>query len=186
MPPHHALGQWEPHLQGSHISILELQAAFNALRHFCSLIHNKHVLIHSDGRPTFPASTTRSQTRCLMAKSIQQSGLYIGGWWSTCLLISKDRTSTSSRRGEHLFAEIQKPNINPFTSAENAQLPVFCTRFFHPKAWVSDALQIDWIGMSVYAFPPISLIPLVLSKVERELCCLLFAPSGCISHDSCT
>ena len=78
---------------------------------------------------------------------------------------------------EHLFAEIERPTIDLFALAENAQLPVFCTRFFHPKAWASDALQIDWTGMSAYAFPPISLIPLVLSKVERELCrLLLIAP----------
>ena len=33
---------------------------------------------------------------------------------------------------EHFFAEIEKPNINLFASAESAQLPVFCTRFREP------------------------------------------------------
>ena len=33
---------------------------------------------------------------------------------------------------EHLFAETEKPNIELFVSAKNAQLPVFCTRFCEP------------------------------------------------------
>ena len=50
-------------------------------------------------------------------------------------------------------AETGKPNIDLFASAENTQLPVFCTRFHDTRAWVSDALQISWKGMSAYAFP---------------------------------
>ena len=74
MPPHHASGIWEPHLQGSHINILELQAAFNALRLFCSLIRKKHVLIHSDNSTVVAyinhQGSMHSPRLCLLTRQI--------------------------------------------------------------------------------------------------------------------
>lgn len=47
-----------------------------------------------------------------------------------------------------------------FASADNAYLPVFCTRTFHPKAWASDAFSIYWEWMDAYVSP--STLPLCL------------------------
>ena len=90
MPPHHASGPWEPHLQGLHINILELQSAFNSLCHFCSLIHNKHVLIHSDNW-TVVANITRqggihSPHLCLITRQMFLWAL--DNWisiWAACI-----------------------------------------------------------------------------------------------------
>ena len=70
-----------------------------------------------------------------------------------------------------------RPHIDLFASAKNARLPVNCTRYPHPQAWATDALQIDWNNMFTYAFPPISLLPMVITKIEQERCLvLLIAP----------
>ena len=76
-----------------------------------------------------------------------------------------------------IFKLTDRPYIDLFASAENARLPVFCTRYPHPQAWATDALQIDWNSMFAYAFPPISLLPKVITKIEQERChALLIAP----------
>ena len=196
MPPHHASGVWDLHFQGCHINVLELQAVFNALCHFRPFVSGKHVLVRSDNSTVVAyinhQGGTRSPRLCLLTRD-----LYLWAWdhhvslqaihipgvdnsIADALSRGKIRpTEWSLHRGvaEHLFAEIEKPNIDLFASAENAQLPVFCTRFHDPRAWASDALQISWEGMSAYAFPPISLVSRVLCKLEREPCrLLLIAP----------
>ena len=76
-----------------------------------------------------------------------------------------------------IFALTDRPHIDLFASAENARLPTFCTRYPHPQAWATDALQIDWNNLFAYAFPPISLLPKVITKIEQERCqVLLIAP----------
>ena len=76
-----------------------------------------------------------------------------------------------------IFQYHEQPLIDLFATAENTQLLVFCARYYHPKAWATDALSLDWTNMYAYAFPPISLLPRVIGKVERSLCkILLIAP----------
>ena len=56
-------------------------------------------------------------------------------------------------------------------------VPVYCSRTHDPYAWQTDALAIMWEGLLAYAFPPFSLIPRVLTKIEEENCrILLIAP----------
>ena len=42
--------------------------------------------------------------------------------------------------------------------------------------WQIDALAIHWDGLLAYAYPPISLIPRVLAKIEQDMHVLLIAP----------
>ena len=65
---------------------------------------------------------------------------------------------------QKIFALTDRPHIDLFASAKNARLPVNCTRYPHPQAWATDALQIDWNNMFAYAFPPISLLPKVINQ----------------------
>ena len=69
---------------------------------------------------------------------------------------------------QQLFGLRGRPHIDLFASAINAQLPVFCARRHHPRAWAVDALTVDWANMFAYAFPPISLLQRVIGKIERE------------------
>ena len=39
----------------------------------------------------------------------------------------------------------------------------------YPRAVVADPLSQDWTGRWAYAFPPVEIIHLVLSKIERTV-----------------
>ena len=76
-----------------------------------------------------------------------------------------------------IFNVLDTPHIDLFTSHLNNQLPTFCSRHVNPQAWATDALSISWKGILGYAFPPISLLPRVLEKIDQEICkILLIAP----------
>ena len=55
----------------------------------------------------------------------------------------------------------------------NNQLPIYCARRPDPSVWQIDALAFQWDGLLAYAFPPFSLIPRVLAKIEQENCRVL-------------
>jgi hypothetical protein len=144
------------HFQGCHINVLELQAVFNALHHFRPFVSGKHVLVRLDNS-TVVAYINR-QGMCSPRLCLLTRDLYLWAWDNHISLQAvhipgvdnsiadapsrgKIRlTEWSLHRGvsEHLFAEIPKPNIDLFASAENAQLPVFCTTFHDPRAWALD------------------------------------------------
>jgi hypothetical protein len=76
-----------------------------------------------------------------------------------------------------IFSRIYYPSIDLFATFVNKQLPVYCSRLHEPQAYAVDALSIDWTGMTAYAFPPISLLPLVVEKIVRDGCnVILIAP----------
>ena len=76
-----------------------------------------------------------------------------------------------------LFRLIDRPHVDLFASRANNQLPTYCSRVPDPNAWQIDALSIPWEGLLAYAFPPFSLIPRVLTKIETAHCrVLLIAP----------
>ena len=67
--------------------------------------------------------------------------------------------------------------IDLFTSQINHRLPRYCTRVADPNAVARDAFAIDWKKWRTYTFPPLALIPLVLSIIfEYQAWVLLLAP----------
>ena len=61
-----------------------------------------------------------------------------------------------------------QPNIDMFASRLNFQITPYVSWFSDPNALAVDALTIDWSNYFVYAFPPFSVLPQVLQKIERE------------------
>lgn len=85
--------------------------------------------------------------------------------------------SLSQVWANHIFQIYDKPMLDLFPTPSNAKLPVFCTRYFHPQAWSTDALAITWDNLYAYAFPPWCLIQRVLLKLrESNTVLLLVAP----------
>ena len=75
---------------------------------------------------------------------------------------------------QSLFLLIDRPHVDLFASRVNNQLPIYCARRSDSSAWQIDALAFQWDGLLAYAFPPFSLIPRVLAKIEQENCRVLF------------
>ena len=57
-----------------------------------------------------------------------------------------------------------KPEMHLFASNINTQFAKYAAFRPDPRAMYIDAFSIDWSDLKFYAFPPISVIPRVLSK----------------------
>jgi len=60
------------------------------------------------------------------------------------------------------------PDIDLFASRLNYQLKPYVVLLPDPGAYAVDCFSVAWKEYDVYAFPPFSLIPLVLQNVEEE------------------
>jgi len=69
------------------------------------------------------------------------------------------------------------PTIDIFATFENKKAVVFCSWIQHPQALTVDALAINWDNMFAYAYPPLTLIPKVLPRMQKFQCeIILIAP----------
>ena len=60
------------------------------------------------------------------------------------------------------------PNIDLFATRINRQFPCFLSFKPDPEAFAVDAFTIDWSTYKFYAFPPFSMIPRVLRKIQDD------------------
>lgn len=60
-----------------------------------------------------------------------------------------------------------KPTIDLFANRFNTQLPRYCSAFHDLKATHTNAMTLTW-GNTVYAFPPLKMIPSTLQKIEMD------------------
>ena len=57
------------------------------------------------------------------------------------------------------------PEVDLFATAENRQVPSFCSRYFSPES-LGNAFSLAWDNRRLYAFPPWSQLPQVLNKLK--------------------
>ena len=53
-------------------------------------------------------------------------------------------------------------------SMGNQKLPCFCSRIPEMEAFATNSLVISWKGLWGYAFPPLAILPVVLSKIREQ------------------
>ena len=58
--------------------------------------------------------------------------------------------------------------VDLFASGGTFQIPVFCSRIPDQRALASDAFLLDWTDRVLWAFPPLPLIPKVLSQLSTQ------------------
>ena len=77
-----------------------------------------------------------------------------------------------------LCSKWARPQIDLFATRFNHKLPKFVSLVPDPAAWAVDALSLPWENLDVYAFPPVSLLTRVISKVMDQGCrrMILIAP----------
>ena len=194
--PRQVAGRWGPDHRSSHINVLEMLAVSNALQHFQSSVTGRSVLIRCDNTTVVAyinrQGGTRSAQLCAITWTIFQwcichsvilSAVHLPGEENSAAdalsrgWIRPTEWSLHPQVAQTLFRLIDRPHVDLFASQDNHQLPVYCTRAPDPRAWQTDALAIRWNGLLAYAFPPFSLIPRVVTKLEQEDCkVLLIAP----------
>ena len=66
----------------------------------------------------------------------------------------------------------------PFSTHLNHKLPLYVSPIPDPKAWDIDALNIDWTGLTAYAYPPMALLHRVIQKLRQCNCLIILIAPG--------
>ena len=190
-------GRWSVLESQQHINLLELWAVSRSLEALGPMIFEKNILIRSDNATVVSyinkEGGTKSPTLCLHTRhlilwtkghGIRLSAVHIPGVQnmladnlSRGVSLSPTEWTLSSQIFQELIQLRHFPTVDLFASSLNHRLPVYCSRSRDDRALACDALAMSWEGLAGYAFPPISLIPRVLQKINRETCLiLLIAP----------
>ena len=116
-------------------------------------------------------------------------------------LLSKSNEVQSTEWSLHpqVFKQIcQKgftPHVDLFATLLNHKLPLYMSPIPDPRAWDIDALNINWTGLTAYAYPPTALLHRVIqkmalpdhsnsSRLARDA--LVLGPSAALNRDPST
>lgn len=180
-------GRWTAIEAECHINVLELQAAFFALKCFCSNYTRCHIQIQIDNTTALAYINHMGGT-----KSIQLDNLTIDLWnwciarslWVSAVHIAGKLNTDADEKSRHfsdkhewmlskqhfndIMSQFTNLNIDMFASRLNNQLPVYCSWQADPGSAHVDAFSINWSEYNFYAFPPFSLIPKCLTKISQD------------------
>ena len=177
-------GRWSDDERLQHINILELKAAFLALKSFFKNQSHKIVCLRMDNTTAIAHVNNKGGTRsgCLIALTLEL--------WQWCLerniMISAQhvpgKLNTIADTESRVFNDTSEWKLDPqiiapflkvceidlFASRLSAQLPKYVSWRPDPEAIHTDALTMTWTPFKAYAFPPFNLIPAVLDKVVQD------------------
>ena len=100
-------------------------------------------------------------------------------WRPRELNVLADYLSHMSEKRHHhyrlrraLFEELDEAwgqhSVDRFASAENRQLPRFCSHFFHPEAEWTDAFSLGWGGENNWVFPPAHVVGRAIRRLRSS------------------
>ena len=167
-------GLWSPQEKGLHINVLELKAVSLALRHFKDQCQDQTVLVATDNSTVVAyinkQGGTHSAEMCALLWKLMTwchhyhitlKARHIPG----CLNVMADLLSRSNQVQStewSLHPQVFKqiclkwftPHVDLFATHLNHKLPLYVSPIPDPQAWDIDALNIDWTGLTAYAYPP--------------------------------
>lgn len=179
-------GPWSRQESSLHINVLELRAAFLALRSFADSLKNSTIALLLDNvsavcyinrlggtRSKFLAIEAAQISKWCEDRGIILHASHLPGSFN----IIADR---ESRRGPdwsdwmldksmfQLIADKWEVKTDLFASVWNAQLRSFISWKPQPGAQAIDALSLNWTNLKGYAFPPFCLIKNCVAKIVEE------------------
>ena len=181
-------GLWSPQEKGLHINVLELKAVFLALRHFKDQCQDQTVLVATDNSTVVAyinkQGGTHSAEMCALLwrimtwchhSHITLKARHIPG----CLNVMADLLSRSNQVQStewslypQVFEQISQkwftPHVDLFATHLNHKLPLYVSPIPDPKASDIDTLNIDWTGLTAYAYPPTALLHRVIQKKKKK------------------
>ena len=191
-----AQGRWSDLEASNHINYLELLAAFNALRAFVSSRQSIHVRLKIDNStalsyinnmggirsPRLDLLARRMWEWCI-SRDIFLSAQHIPGKMNTRAddLSRKFSLNLEWSLNKGVYEQVVQltfiPDVDLFASRLNAKTVNYVSWHPKPDAMAVDAFTISWSNLKCYAFPPFSLIPQVLRKIQEDKALvLLIAP----------
>ena len=181
-------GTWSVRESQYHINYLEILAAFFALKTFAKSSQDDHVRLMIDNTTAVSAinhmGTSHSDACHALTKEIWEWCIPRGIWISAAHIPGKENTvaDNESRKTSGpaewkldpkslrtALDDLQfHPEIDLFASRVNHQFPRYCSFRPDPTAEAIDAFTINWHTLKFYAFPPFSIMPAVLKKIQAD------------------
>lgn len=179
-------GRWNENEKTLHINVLELLAVKYVLFSLCQGLKNCHLCVKSDSATAVhyinnmggSVRTLFDQTKEIWIwaaeRNVFLSAVHIPGHENTIPDNLSRMFSDSSewKLNEQVFDAVCEffftPDIDLFASRINKQVKRFVSWFPDPEAVASDAFSISWSSYMPYIFPPFSVIPEVLKKIEED------------------
>ncbi len=190
-----ARGEWTGEFLSWHINCLELRAVFLALMYFLPVLVGHHIIVRTDNMavvsPIDRQGGLRSRTLDRLArrlllwsqdKFLSLRAVHVPGILN---LVADFLSRQKLRPGEWMLNRqtvsqiwdlFGKAEVDLFASQESSQCPLWFSLSF-PTTLGIEAFANPWPNVSLYAFPPIKLIPAVLCRVKVSSArLLLIAP----------
>ena len=175
-------GLWCAQEKLHHINYLELLAVFLGLQVFYQDHHDTHIRLMIDNSTSVAVINHMGTSHSCQLNTLSKQ---IWEWWISAAHIPgkanteadlesrKNRSETEWMLDKELLSKSLKtlnftPEIDMFASRINAQFARYVAYRPDPGAVAVDAFSINWTQQKCYAFPPFSIIPLVLKKIQQD------------------
>ena len=208
-------GLWSDREKGLYINVLELKAVSLALQRFKDQCQNQTMLVATDNSTVVAyinkQGGTHSAEMCALLWKIMTwchhyqiilKARHIPGCLNVMAdLLSRSNQVQSTEWSLHplVFKQIcQKcftPHADIFATRLNHIDPLFVSPVPDQNAWDIDALNINWSGLTAYAYPPMAVLHRVIQKIQAiqlsDHCnssrltrdALVFGPSAALNRD---
>ena len=70
------------------------------------------------------------------------------------------------------------PRVDLFATRLNHKVPLYISPVPDQNAWDIDALNINWSGLTTYAYPPTALFHMVIPKIRQSSCLIIVIAPG--------
>ena len=177
-------GLWSDQEKKVHINVLELQVVSLSLRSFKDQCQSQTVLVPTDNSTEVAyinkQEGTHSVEMCALLWKIMTwchryhitlKARHIPGCLNVMAhLLSRSNQVQSTEWSLHpqVFKQICQnwftPHVDLFATHLNHKLPLYMSPIPDSKAWDIDALKINWMGLTAYAYPPTVLLHRVIQK----------------------
>ena len=178
-------GRWH-HQEIEHINVLELKAILFGLKSLCRG-KKTHIRIRTDSTTALAyvknMGGTKSEACAEVATEIWDWAQTNECWLSITHIPGvenvladlrsrkfKDQLEWSLNPGifEDICSKWGRPEIDLFASRLNAKVTKYVSWEPEPDNWRTDAFSFSWTNKYIYCFPPFSLLPRVVRKVQRD------------------
>ena len=79
---------------------------------------------------------------------------------------------------KHICHKWFTPHVDLFATHLNHKLPLYVSPVPDQNAWDIDALNINWSGLTAYAYPPTALLHRVIQKIRQCNCLIIVIAPG--------
>ena len=193
-----AKGLWSDREKRLHINILELKAVSLAFQRFKDQCQNQTVLVATDNSTVVAyinkqGGTHLAEMCALLWKIITWCHRYqitlkarhiLGCLNVMADLLSRLNQVQSTEWSLHpqVFKQIClkwfTPHVDLFATRLNHKVPLYVFPVPDQNAWDIDALNVNWSGLTAYAYPPTALLHRVIQKVRQYNCLIIVITPG--------